>query len=316
MLSSSLEKFKWKKDNLATCRCPFCGDSKKNKYKTRGFFYQQDSNYVFKCHNCGVPHSIYTVLETVSPALCKDYTFENFKDKSGEDQTYSKPLVLPVDAFLGLRLDMLSENHKAVQYLVSRKIPKDKYSLFYYTNDFGKIMESFGRTGIKEERLVIPSYNDAGELIGVQGRALDKNPLRYITLKREGEDRLWFNLNNINPRETVYVVEGPIDSVFIPNCVAMQCAGWIDELPAKIRKSNVVFVFDNEPRNLEIVKIIGKYVAKGRKVVIWPNDLPEKDINEMVEAHGEHATMNMLINRVFHGLGAILEFTKWRQIYE
>jgi len=317
LVSGSLEKFKWKKDTLATCRCFKCGDSQKNKSKTRGYFFEHKGHYVYKCHNCGFSCGVYGVLETISPSLAKEYAFEKFKNENPK-QIESKQEVArqPMFTDLGTRLDLLNDNHTAIKYVKSREIPKDKYCNFYYCTDFGKIMRSFEREGTKEPRLVIPFYNDSGELIGVQGRSLDPTgqAIRYITLKREGEERLWYNLDKIDTRETVYVTEGPIDSMFIPNGVAMQGAGWLAELPDKLKKSKIVFIFDNEPRNLEIVSLIGKYVEAGRNVVIWPSEIDKKDINDMVLAYGINTTMKLIINNVYSGLIAKMKYTYWKKV--
>jgi hypothetical protein len=317
LLSSSLQKFKWKKENLATCRCFKCGDSKKNKSKTRGYFFVHKGSYVYKCHNCGLACGIYTVLESVSPTLCKEYAFENYKDKNPQPvetvRVVPKP---PVFTNLGTRLDLLNEDHKAVKYVKSREIPKECYCNFYYCSDFSRIMADFDREGTKEDRLVIPFYDEKGTLIGVQGRSFEekKDSIRYITLKEEDQERLWYNLDKVNPRETIYVTEGPIDSMFIPNAVAMQGAGWLDTIPEKIAKSDLVFVFDNEPRNNEIVDLVGRYIDAGRKVVVWPDEINKKDVNDMVKVYGINTTMKLIINNVYSGLRAKMKYNYWKKV--
>jgi hypothetical protein len=315
LVSGSLEKFKWKKETLATCRCFKCGDSKRNKSKTRGYFFEHKGHYVYKCHNCGFSSNLYGVLESVSPTLCKEYSFEMFKEKTPEPMvTEKKEVKQPSFTNLGTRLDLLNADHKAIKYVQSRQISKEKYSNFYYSPDFSKIMADFDRPGHKEARLVIPFYNELGELVGVQGRAIDdEKAIRYITLKKEGQERLWYNLDKIDPRSTIYVTEGPIDSMFIPNCTAMQGAGWLEELPPKIAKSKVVFIFDNEPRNAEISALLGRYIDAGRNVVIWPSEIDKKDINDMVIAYGEKITMKLIINNVYSGLKAKMKYTYWKK---
>lgn len=315
LVSGSLEKFKWKKDSLATCRCFKCGDSQKNRSKTRGYFFEHKGNYVYKCHNCGFSCNLYSVLESISPSLCKEYAFEVYKEKNPVvEQEPIQEKRQPVFTNLGTRLDLLNADHKAVKYVETRRIPKDKYCNFYYTSDFGKIMQSFDREGKAEERLVIPFYDETGKLIGVQGRAFSENAIRYITLKQEGCERLWYNLDKVDPRSNVFVTEGPIDSMFIPNGIAMQGAGWLAKLPAKIEKSKVIFIFDNEPRNTEIVSLIGKYIDSGRDVVIWPEEINKKDINDMVLAYGMAATMKLIINNVYSGLKAKMKYTYWKKV--
>lgn len=317
LVSSSLEKFKWKKENLATCRCFKCGDSARNKSKTRGYFFIHKGNYVYKCHNCGFACGVYGVLESISPTLCKEYAFENFREKA--PTTIVEPVKQQTESLftdLGVRLDKLHSDHKAVKYVNSREIPKEKYSNFYYCSDFSKIMQSFNRQGTKEDRLVIPFYDDTGSLVGVQGRSFEekKDALRYITLKQSDQETLWYNLDKVDPRETVYVTEGPIDSMFIPNAIAMQGAKWTEELPKKLKNSNVVFVFDNEPRNNEIVELIGKYIDAGRNVVIWPEEINKKDINDLVLAYGINKTVSLIINNVYSGLKAKMRYTYWKRV--
>ena len=87
LVSGSLEKFKWKKETLATCRCFKCGDSKRNKSKTRGYFFEHKGHYVYKCHNCGFSCNVYSVLETISPTLAKEYAFEKFNKLFDYGQT-------------------------------------------------------------------------------------------------------------------------------------------------------------------------------------------------------------------------------------
>lgn len=317
LVSGSLEKFKWKKETLATCRCFKCGDSERNKSKTRGYFFEHKGKYVYKCHNCGFACGVYGVLESVSPTLCKEYAFENFREK--EPARDAEPVKQQTESLftdLGVRLDKLNADHKAVKYVHSREIPKEKYSNFYYCSDFSKILRTFGKEGTKEDRLVIPFYNEAGELIGVQGRSFNecKDSIRYITLKRQDCESLWYNLDKVDPRETVYVTEGPIDSMFIPNAVAMQGAKWMDELPEKIKNSKVVFIFDNEPRNVEIVNLIGKYIDSGRNVVVWPEEINKKDINDLVMTYGISTTISLIINNVYSGLKAKMRYTYWKRV--
>ena len=316
LLSGSLEKFKWKKETLATCRCFKCGDSKRNKSKTRGYLFEHKGHYVYKCHNCGFSCNLYGVLESVSPSLCKEYTFEMYKEKNPEPIVKKrKPRKTLLPTNLGTRIDLLNEDHKAVKYVKSREIPKEKYSNFYYCDDFSKVMSDFDRVGSKEARLVIPFYDEMGTLIGVQGRAIeDEKAIRYITLKKEGQERLWYNLDNIDPNSTVYVTEGPIDSMFIPNCTAMQGAGWLEQLPEKIKNSKVVFIFDNEPRNQEISFLLEKYIDAGRNVVIWPSEINKKDVNDMVLAYGTTTTMKLIINNVYSGLRAKMKYTYWKKV--
>ena len=80
LISARLEKFKRVKTDLYNFRCPICGDSKKNKSKTRGYIYSVKSNTNFKCHNCGASMSLNNFIKKVDPAVHKQYSLEKFRD--------------------------------------------------------------------------------------------------------------------------------------------------------------------------------------------------------------------------------------------
>jgi hypothetical protein len=319
MVSGALQKFKWKKDNLATCRCFACGDSKKNRSKTRGYFFENKGKYVYKCHNCGIACNLYSVLESVSPSLCKEYAFENFKDKNPEPIEREETVVRqPMFTNLGTRLDLLDPTHKAVKYVKSREIPEEKYCNFYYCSDFSRIMADFDREGTKEDRLVIPFYDEDGSLLGVQGRSFEekRDSIRYITLKKDGEERLWYNLDKVDPRETVYVTEGPIDSMFLPNAIAMAGSDGVRVIEglAGANKSNIVFVYDNEPRNKDICRIMDKVIEMGYNVAFWPDHIEYKDINDMVIGGLKPADIKLIIdNNTYADLQAKMKMVTWRK---
>ena len=80
ILSGRLSLFKRKTNNLFNFRCPFCGDSQKNKLKARGYIYAKESKYSFKCHNCGTTSSIGNLIKHVDANLFKEYRTESFLD--------------------------------------------------------------------------------------------------------------------------------------------------------------------------------------------------------------------------------------------
>jgi hypothetical protein len=73
-----------------------------------------------------------------------------------------------------------------------------------------------------------------------------------------------------------------------------------------------VWVYDNEPRNREIVKRISDTISRGEKVVIWPSNIVEKDINDMVL--GGHNVMEVLQSNTYSNLEANLKFNTWKRI--
>lgn len=326
IISSKLEKFAWKKETLANCRCPICGDSQKHKNKARGFFFQKGNDFFFKCHNCAFSSNLYNFLEQVAPSLCKEYALERWKNGENGKSNYKKPKIVfekPVFKKTELNncvtVESLDDSHPCKQYVLSRKIPNEAFNVLYYTDDFASVAKSIDPDKtelLKESRLVIPVYNEDGDLIGVQGRYIGNNPkaIRYITIKNKNATRLWYGLNRVND-EPVYVVEGPIDSLFLPNGVATLGMDSTLSLPNTISDKKVVFVIDNEPRNYNVVEILQELIQKKFNVVIWPNTIKEKDVNDMVLSGKTTQQIVDIINKhTYNGLQAQLKLNEWKKI--
>ena len=313
MVSPRLQKFKKVKPNLYNFRCPICGDSKKNKSKTRGYIYGIKQNANFRCHNCGASMSLNNFLKTIDPVVQKQYAMEKFKDghSGGRNFVVEEPKFNFEPPKFAPKLDLprASENPVAREYLEKRSIdPKD----FFYTPAFKKwvntIVTKFDNIEYDEPRIIIPLIYK-NQLIGFQGRALGPNSVKYITIMLDDDSPKIYGLDNINEKFPVYVTEGPFDSTFISNSIAM-CGSDGD-----VRKWGIddpVWVYDNEPRNREIVKRISDNIDRGEKVVIWPSYIEEKDINDMVL--GGHNVMEVLKLNTYFGLKANLKFTTWKRI--
>ena len=313
LISSRLQKFKKVKNNLYNFRCPICGDSQKNKNKTRGYLYQVKNNTNFKCHNCGASMSLNNFIKTLDGTLHKQYTMEKFKEgHTGRNFVVEEPkLEFKKPVFKkSINLPKASSNPIAKRYLENRKINPDK---FYYADRFkswtNTQKKTFDTIGRDEPRIVIPMYDETKNLIGFQGRALDKSPNKYITIMIQDEAPKAYGIETIDKTSTVYITEGPFDSTFIRNSIAM-CGADADVHSWGI--SNPVWVYDNEPRNREIVERISRTIDSGDSVIIWPTNITEKDINDMILAG--HEVMSMLKSNTYHGLEAKIKFNNWKKI--
>jgi hypothetical protein len=326
----SLEKFAWKKKDLANCRCPYCGDSQKNKRKARGYFYVKKNDMFYRCHNCGIGTTIYKFLEYVSPVLAKEYSLERWRNGENGHSNYKKPeLILKFEKpkitnnhiLSNLKsVDNLEEDHICKIFVKNRMIPKDKWNNLYYTENFCKMIDEYGKEPCGEiikhdERMVIPIYDVNNNLIAMQGRSLDKkSSIRYLTLKlQENIEDMWFGIQNINKTDTVYVVEGPIDSLFLPNSIAMVGLNTEKQVPSYIK--DFVYVLDNEPRNKEVLNYYQSAIENGKHVVIWPDFVKKKDINDMImDDMNIDEILNIIKNNTFQGMEAKIRFIKWKKI--
>ena len=320
LVSSRLQKFKRVKSNLYNFRCPICGDSQRNKNKARGYFYVVKNNTNFKCHNCGASLSFNNFIKKVDVELYKQYTLEKFKAGfSGKGFTADSPTVISeivessnprfVKDPIKSSLPKASEVRRAKEYLERRNIDPTK---FYYAERFkeftNSIKQTFDDVKYDEDRIIIPLYKDK-RLIGFQGRSIDYSPTKYITVMLNENEPKIYGLDNINKESNVYITEGPFDSTFIDNSIAM-CGADVDVNEWNIE--NPVYVYDNEPRNKEIVNRISKVIDKGCKVVIWPTSIMEKDINDMVLSGLD--VQSVVESNVYSSLQAKIKFNYWKKI--
>ena len=313
LVSSRLQKFKRVKADLYNFRCPICGDSSRNKNKARGYFYAVKNNTNFKCHNCGSSLSLNNFLKKIDPTLYKQYTLEKFKEgHTGKGFVVDAPKIEFKKPIFKKRLDLpkASEVPVAKEYLEKRKLNPEK---FYFADKFKEWTNSqkqtFDTIGRDESRIIIPMYDRDNNLIGFQGRSLVPNSVKYITVMLDEEAPKIYGLNEVNDKLPIYVVEGPFDSTFINNSVAL-CGS--DGDLGYFKGSDVILVYDNEPRNREIVNRIDKCISRGQSVVIWPSGIVEKDINDMILAG--HNVMSMLKLNTYSGLEAKVKFNIWKKI--
>lgn len=322
-ISSRLRNFKRKNENLYNFSCPFCGDSKKKKTKARGYLYVKGNNFFFKCFNCNYGTTFPKFLEKIDYELYKDFQMKMFFEKKSmyENIYVPTPKIFLQDERLEffdyetLHLDTILDlpaEHYARQYITKRKIPAEYYSRLYFAPDFKKFVDElipnhkYNLLG-EDPRIVIPFFNRKKKIVAVQGRSLNtKSKVKYLTIKVKDEPKI-FNFERVNLELPVYVLEGPFDSMFVRNSVAV--AG--SDLTS-VRKyiKDPIFVFDNEPRNKEILKKMEKVIEQGMKIVIWPREVKEKDINEMVLAGVNFH--EILEERTFSDIKAHLEFSFWR----
>ena len=314
LISSRLQKFKRVKPNLYNFRCPICGDSQKHKNKARGYFYQVKTNTNYKCHNCGASLSFNNFLKQIDTTLHKQYVMEKFKEghAGGRNFVVEEPKFEFKKPVFRKKLDLprASEVAIAKEYLEKRKLDPTK---FFFTNKFKQWTNTHKQTfdiiTRDESRIVIPLYDIDNNLIGFQGRSLGPNSVKYITVMINEEAPKIYGLDKVNTKKPIYILEGPFDSTLVENSVAM-CGSDID-----IRTfdwSNYIWVFDNEPRNREIVERISKTINRGDQVVIWPSNIEEKDVNDM-KLSG-HDVMSVLQSNTYSGLKAKIKFNYWKKI--
>ena len=323
-LSGRLSQFKKKTDYLFNFRCPHCGDSQKSKTKARAYLYRVKNDMFFKCHNCGQGQNLANFIKFVDPKLYEQYLLERYKKSAPatpKPKFDFKPTKFtnqtPIDDLKSIQ--DLPEDHPARLYCMNRKIPEKYFDKLFLSDKFMTLVNEVKPNTYKitkdHPRLIIPFYDTTGKVFAFQGRAFGKEQPKYLTIKLDENKQKVYGLERINFQNQVFIVEGPIDSLFIDNCLA---AGGADLfLKNKIPNENITYIFDNEPRNKEIVKRMYKVIEQDFNVVIWPDEIQLKDVNDMIMSGLTKLELQDIIsNNTYSKLSALTKLNYWKKIKE
>lgn len=326
LVSPFLRNFHWKNERLANCSCPVCGDSEKDKLKARFYFIPKQGNYSTFCHNCNYNAKFNNFLKKFNPVLHEEYLMECVAEKIGGVKSETKrevvfrpakPLIKADYAKRNLvKLTKLGANHQAIQFVRNRKIPVDKYKLMYYTDNFASWVNTYMPGKLKdnghEPRIVFPLHNKQGEYFGCTGRSLDPNiasQKRYITIMNNEDESKVFGQYTVDTSKTFFATEGIFDSFFFTNSVALLGSSLVK---TELDFTNGIFVFDNEPRNKQIVRSMEVTLRSGHRIFIWPESIKQKDVNDAFLA-GITNMEEIVLANTFQGLSADLELSKWKK---
>ena len=333
LLSNRFDRFS-SKNNTMNFRCPYCGDSRKDKTKARGFLLVKKQEYFYYCHNCHVSRTFSKFLEEQDPGMHREYVFEMVKEKASMDMSQSN--TTPVDSFQSKpkfkqlignkpfkelkKISQLAYDHPAKTYILGRRIPSNThYKIFYVENGYQwakKWLPSKfpGEFKGRDPRIVLPLVDQHGKYFGAVARSTNPDSKqRYLKLNWDSGDDTGFlyGLDNVDPDKTVYVLEGQFDSLFIPNSVAVGSMHW-KLLEKHITPKKVTVVLDNEPRSEFTKTAVDSAINSGYNVCIWPAHVKEKDINDMVIAGMEPADIKQIVDtNTFSGLKAKLALSVW-----
>lgn len=334
MVGQSIERWKVKRENPfhGNGRCPICGDSAVSKSKTRFHIIQHDDTLFVKCFNCDYSTNLLGFLKTYHHGLYSELLFERYRVDGDKNEPIitTKPKVfmeapktIP-DRLFTLDLPLVSnlpENHHVRLYVASRKLPDYPFmyceKFYEFSSQFNEDLKEM-RTGRDEPRLIIPFYDKQGNVFAYQGRDLSgKSQQKYITIVINTKFPKIFGLDRVDFNKPIKIVEGPIDSLFLDNCLAAVNASLVSTATKLLKGINktldITLVYDNECRNAEIVKMYEAAIKAGFKIVIWNTSTDKKeDINDLV-LQGKDVE-KIIEKNTYSGLMAQLEFQRWKRI--
>lgn len=325
LLSPFLRNYKRKGDTVWNFSCPVCGDSTKNKLKARGYIFKVKTSLFVKCHNCGYSDNVGNFIKFVNPNLYQEYIYEVYKNKGSRNSNsddipdiLKQPKTTSNDILSRLKsINDLPLDHPAVQYCIQRNIPSKHFNLLYYVPKFVayyNLVVDDKKISVNEHpRLIIPFLDENNNCFAMQARAFGREIPKYYTIKFDKTKEKIYGLDRVDRSKTVYILEGPIDSLFIDNAIAVSGSSFNGPTVEHL-KSNATIVYDNEPRSPTIVRLIEKSIDRGFSVCIWPDTVQYKDINDMVTNKMLPNDIIKIINEnTFSGLAAKVRLQHWRK---
>lgn len=326
LLSPRLDRFVRKSGSLYNFRCPLCGDSSRNERKLRGYIYQKGNGLKFFCHNCNASMPFPKMLAALDARLYGDFILEKIKAEGGKLPEYVSEKVQVADftAFESLKaVSQLKPSHPAWRYLKSRQTPEKYLSEIRWVDKFMTMTNEllpgkFPEKALKYDagRIVIPFFSRAQKLIGYQGRIIDDKDdnVKYISIALDNEEPQIWGVDKLNFNRDIVAFEGPLDAMFISNAVAF-AGGNYHSLTKGIPYNKIIVAYDNEPHSKHTKEKIHQAIANGMRVVIWPDNIAEKDINKMVESGYSTAWIEAIIlNNIYQGLTARLRLSQWSKV--
>lgn len=322
-MSYRLPLFRWCSPTLANFRCVICGDSARNEFKRRAYFYKNVSGdgFNFQCHNCGASHSLYTFIDIVFPELLKQYKFESFASSGNKKHTVIEEAIpfkkLEVVFDDVTPVDLLPESHKVVRYLLNeRKLPEELLERFLHVEKYVEWLKETTQNPdlhYKEHsRILIPYTTKNDHIYRYVARSYDCDvAAKYLYTDLDLGSSI-FNIYHVDPKQQVYVVEGQIDAMILGNqAIALGNAKY--DQAGLSEFDDFVIVPDHETRNLNIVSSIEKSINLGMKVCIWPK-FYGKDINDMLKnGLSIDSIKDIIQSNSYQGPLAKLKFNAWRR---
>lgn len=333
LLAHRFRNFKKKGTTSWNFSCPYCGDSKRSPRKARGYVYSGKSGFVYHCHKCGVHVAVWQLIKDTDQHLFNEYMKEKLLNNSTYKPSHpieelnnkmKPPNFVKYSSFGNIpKVSQLPTESYAKRYVMSRHIPAQYHHKLFlcekfkaWTNTF--IPNKFENITKDEARLIIPFLDDKDRVFGFQGRSFDPDSeLRYITIMLDENMPKIYGMDRIDvSKDTIYAVEGPIDSLFIPNCVASAGGSIASNLTALCDdKSKFVVIYDNEPRNKHTIKKMISALDSGFKICIWPDNMNGSDPNDMILRGYTSKELRYIIDKnTFTGLPAKLRLQQWKKI--
>ena len=270
----------------------------------------QPDKLIFHCWKCGDTNNMKGKLSNLIKRYGGNIVYNEYKDIINE---YKSTQLFSLNNSLSLNNDICSieeiklpylfkpiqkgdiKSKDALEYLNNRGIYWDlikKYNIGYVGNDYNKDYAM-------KNRIIIPSYNEYGDLNYWVGRDYTgQNKLRYKNPKFEKKNFI-FNEKYINWYEDITLVEGAFDHIVVPNSIPLLGKNLDNtfihykKLIEKSRSNINIFLDDDALTNAKkIYKILNNTNMKNKvKLIECPNGY---DASQIYQEFGSKGIVEVL----------------------
>jgi len=298
--------------------CPSCREGKSWGRKKR-LYYMPKEDYLI-CHNCQRSWNPINWIMEQSGMAFHEVINESEQFDSDEfevNEVTNKPIVkvgtLPDDSinlFDKQQTNFYKDNkvvQDALKYITNRRLDtavNRPRALYISLKDY-----------VHKNRLCIPFYNSDGQITYYQTRALYKkdeiDKPKYLS-KMHGEKAV-FGMHNVDPElDHLFIFEGPIDSMFVKNGIAMAGISLSEKQEEELKPfifHNKIWVLDNQLDNKDVKKKLTQLVEQGEKVFIWPKKYKDfKDLNEICQKYKlDQISPKFFIDNSVDGVEALMK---------
>jgi len=305
---------------ISNFRCDICGDSQTNKFKRRAYIIEKSGGLFYYCHNCGESSSLENYMKNHHNDIYNQYRLDVLNEISEYNEPKQVKIISNSENFLdSFYITKAIKNNDALRYLKYRKIPENHWDDIYYSEFFKKLVNETlpkfpnSEANERDPRIIFPIRNNG--LLGIVGRTIENSPKRFYTIRFDDNSNLLFNIDKVDRFKQIYCTEGPIDSFYLPNSIAL-CGSDRNLSEYFYDFSKVTIILDNQPRNKEIIRIYQKFIKLGYSIFIWPNNIIEKDINEIIMKDSlKIEELKYIIDKnTLRGIPALARLNEWKRI--
>ena len=324
-----------------SARCPVCGDSERHSQKRRLYLLNKDRKWGVYCHNCGYSSGLLWFIKEFYPSqydyilnqCVNGFFFDEPKKVKKEDDTnelldiidqgigkigttapkkrsnevleYLSEYGVPFSKDLGKMTNLKAVIDEQKYILKERRIPQEIIDKCWYIYKKNKDKNY-------KDRVAIPFFDDEGEVYFFQGMSTNRTQKpKYLNWKSDVlTEKPEYNEYGVDKNQTVYIVEGLFDSMFVKNAVSTLGANLSFSKIKYFKKKypNRVWILDNPRCDPTALRMTKRLFDRGESCVIFPYKYRRvKDLNDMALLMKTNDLTEIVESNVYNSITGLVE---------